>query len=308
MPSGVGFELIIVGVLLAILVSAALVWRRVAPGKPEERTSNDELETSIASPSRLDGEDSRGVRTDMGASFRSDPGLSLTGWPAVVMVVGAPRSGRTTMVAKLGHRLVNRGRLVAMTTLDLSRGAAGHQLAPLAERAGADLLVLERTTDPGAAAYEAVAAARGRGSDVLILDTAGSIGSDQWSMSEIARIRRVLERAAGQVGEVLLVFDARNGPAAITEARHLVEAAGVTGIALSHLDRTGEPRIALAVREELGIPVKLVGAGDQIDSLRSFDADWFARLLIGGESEAGTPLTPDWLPSASEPPSSAAGS
>jgi fused signal recognition particle receptor len=250
-------------------------------------------------------EDPRDRRGDVARIFEGDPSLSLSGRPAVLLIVGAAGSGRTTMVGKLGYRLINRGRLVAMTAVDPFGAHAVHPLASWAERSGADLLPLEGTTDPGTAAYEAVNAARARRSDVLLVDTTGD---PRESMDELARIRRVLERATGKLDEVLLVVDVTAAPSAIAEARRLVDVVGVTGIALSNLDRTSEPAIAVVVREELGVSVKLVGAGEHIEALRSFDPAWFAKILDGSESEAAISLTRDSPPAASERPSSAAGS
>lgn len=301
MPSGVGLELIIVGVLLVIIGTAGVVaWRRGRPGKPAELSASDSRKTSVGAPRQ----NPRDGRRDMARVFEGDSALSLSGRPAVVLIVGARGSGRTTMVGKLGHRLVDRGRLVSVTAVDPFRIGAVHQLAPLAERAGADLLALGGQTDPGTAAYAAVDAARARGSDVLLVDTTG----DASDVNALARIRRVLDRAAGNVDEVLLVLDVSTGPNATAEAGKLVDAVGVTGIALSNLDRTREPEIAVIVGQELGVPVKLVGDGEHIEALRSVDAAWFERILDGGGGEAEIPLTRDSASEASGQPPSAAGS
>lgn len=306
MPSSVGVELIVVGALLGILVAAwVLVWLRQTQRTPEELPPNDLLERLIRTR-RRSGEDPGDLIAEVARRLNGDPSLSVSGGPAVVMVVGATGSGRTTMVGKVAHRLVNRGRLVAMTAVATFPLAAVRQLASWAERAGADLIGLEGATDAGAAAYDAVEVARARGSDVLIVDAAGGTGAHQLPIDELARMRRVLEKAAGQVGEVLLVLDASRGQNAITEARQLVDAVGVTGIALSNLDRTEDPGVVLVAREELGIPLKLMGTGKDIEDLRSFDADWFSRILVGSEGEGGVLLTRDSLPAVSEPPTSAA--
>lgn len=303
MPSGIGLELIIVGALLAILGAAGIVaWRRGRPGTVEDSPAIDGADMSIGVRAREDPRDRRG---DVARIFEGDPSLSLSGRPAVVLIVGGVGSGRTTMVGKLAYRLINRGRLVAMTAVDPFDAGAVHPLGPWAERSGADLLALEGTTDPGTAAYEAVDAARARRSDVLLVDTTGD---PRESVDELARIRRVLERAAGHVDEVLLVLNVMAGPNSIPEASRLVDAVGVTGIAFSNLDRTSQPAIAVVVREELGVPVKLVGAGEHIEALRSFDPAWFKKILDGSESEAAISLTRDSPPAASERPSSAAGS
>jgi fused signal recognition particle receptor len=308
MPSGVGLELVVVGVLLAILFAAGTVAlvRRTYESRAE-LPPNDSLKELVATRFRP-GRDPRDLIEDVARTFEGDASLSLTGRPAVVMVVGGTKSGRTTMVGKLGHRLVNRGRLVAMTALDTFRLAAVRQLAPWAERAGADLIALEGTTDAGAAAHEAVDTARTRGSDVLLVDTAGDTAADEETMDELARVRRVLQKAAAHAPEVLLVLDASARSSAITGAEQLVEAVGATGIAVSNLDRGGEPGFILAAREKLGIPVKLVGTGENIEDLRSFDTSWFAGIVAAMEGEVGMPLTDDSLPAASERPPSAAGS
>jgi fused signal recognition particle receptor len=304
MPSGVGLELIVVGALLAILLSAGVValirrTNETHAGLP----TKDSLEERVDTRFRPD-QDPRVLLQDVTGTFEGDASLSLSGRLAVVMVVGRTKSGRTTMVGKLGHRLVDRGRLVAMTALDAFRLAAIRQLAPWPERAGADLIAIEGTTDLGAAAQEAVDIAKTRGTDVLLIDTAGDTSATE-SMDELARVRRVLEKAAGHGPEVLLVLDATAGSHAIIEAEQLVDAAGVTGIAISHLDRGGEPGFVLVAREELNIPVKLVGTGENIEDLRTFDASWFAGIVAAREGEGGKPLSPDSRP---ERPPSAAGS
>jgi fused signal recognition particle receptor len=306
MSSSVGLELVIVGALVAILGVAWGVARlRHVHRMPLELPPNDVLETLTSARARL-GEDSRDVLEEVARSLAGDPSLSLSGRPAVLMVVGTAGSGRTTMVGKLAHRLVDRGRLVAITAVAPFRLAPVRDLASWAERAGADLIPLDEATDPGVAAYEAVEAAKAHGSDVLIVDAVGGTGAHDRPIDELAKVRRVLEKAAGQVHETLLVLDASAGHDTIIEARPFVDALGVTGIALSNLDRTGELEIVLVVREELGIPLKLAGTGGDIDDLRSFDADWFARILVGSEREARVLLTRESLPAISERPPSAA--
>jgi fused signal recognition particle receptor len=306
MPSSVGLELIIVGALVAILGTAWGVARlRQTQRTAAELPPSDIPERPTVTRARPD-EDLGDVVAEVARRLSGDSSLSLSGRPAVVMVVGATGSGRTTMAGKLAHRLVNRGRLVAITAIAPFRLAALRQLASWAERAGADLIALDEATDPGVAAYEAVEAARALGSDVLIVDAAGGTGAHDRPMDELARMRRVLEKAAGQVDEVLLVVDVSAGQSAITEARQFADAVGVTGIAVSNLDRTGEPGAVLVVREELGISLKLAGTGEDIEDLRSFDADWFARILVMREREAEIPPTRDSLPAISERPPSAA--
>ena len=217
---------------------------------------------------------------EIAGMFEGDPGLNLEGRPAVVMVVGVNGSGKTTTIGKLAHRFIDQGRLVAVAASDTFRAAAVEQLKIWADRAGADLVAQERGSDPGAVAHDAAKAAEARGHDVLIVDTAGRLHSRKPLMDELAKVKRVLEKAAGPVNEVLLVLDGTTGQNGIEQARAFIESVGVTGIALSKLDGTARGGIALAIREELGAPVKLVGTGEEIGDLRAFDARDYAVSLV----------------------------
>jgi fused signal recognition particle receptor len=190
-------------------------------------------------------------------------------------------TGKTTTIGKLAHRLGSEGRSVAVANSDTFRAAAGEQVGEWAKRAGADLVTQERGGDPGAVAYDAVEAARARGRDVLIVDTAGRLHSKQPLMDELSKVRRVLEKAAGKPpDEVLLVVDATTGQNGLAQARAFTDAVGVTGVALTKMDGTARGGIVLAVREDLGIPVKLVGTGEKLEDLEPFQATAFARSLV----------------------------
>jgi fused signal recognition particle receptor len=220
---------------------------------------------------------------EVAGRFEGDPGLSLPGPLTVVMVVGVNGTGKTTTIGKLARHFGERGRSVALAQSDTFRAAAGEQLSVWAERAGAELVAQERGADPGAVAHDAVEAARARGRDVLIVDTAGRIHTKRPLMDELAKVRRVLEKAAGRPpDEVLLVVDATTGQNGISQARRFVEAVGVTGIALTKLDGTARGGIVVAIREELGVPVKVVGTGEAIEDLAVFEPKAFARSLVRG--------------------------
>jgi fused signal recognition particle receptor len=220
---------------------------------------------------------------ELAGRFEGDPGLSLPGPLALLMVVGVNGTGKTTTIAKLARHFRERGRSVALAQSDTFRAAAGEQLSVWAERAGADLVAQERGADPAAVAHDAVEAARARGRDILIVDTAGRIHTKQPLMDELTKVRRVLEKAAGKPpDEVLLVVDATTGQNGIAQARRFVEAVGVTGIALTKLDGTAKGGIVLAIREELGVPVKVVGTGEGIDDLAVFEPKAFAESLVRG--------------------------
>jgi fused signal recognition particle receptor len=221
------------------------------------------------------------VSEEIAAVFASDsPWEPPAGSPAVVMVVGVNGTGKTTTIGKLAHRLREEGRKVTLAASDTFRAAAGEQLETWAQRSGAHVVGQSRGADPGAVAFDAVQAARARGDDVVIVDTAGRLHTREPLMQELAKVRRVLEKAAGRVDEVLLVLDATTGQNGIAQARAFTEAVEVTGVVLSKMDGTARGGIVLAVREELGVPVKLVGTGERVQDLAPFDPRAFARRLV----------------------------
>ena len=197
-----------------------------------------------------------------------------------IMVVGVNGTGKTTTIGKLARLLSARGYSVGLAGSDTFRAAAAEQLSTWADRAGATLVSQTRGADPGAVAFDAVTAARARNQQVLIVDTAGRLHTRQPLMEELKKVRRVLEKAAGSVDEVLLVLDGTTGQNGIAQARTFLEAVGVTGICLTKMDGTARGGVVLAVREELGVPVKLVGSGEGIDDLAPFDARAFAEGLM----------------------------
>jgi fused signal recognition particle receptor len=215
-------------------------------------------------------------------SFEGDPAWSPpAGSPGIVMVVGVNGTGKTTTIGKLAHLLVKEGLSVSVANSDTFRAAAGEQLETWAIRAGAQIIAQERGADPGAVAFDAVKSARARGSDVLIVDTAGRLHTRQPLMAELVKVRRVLEKAAGRPpDEVLLVLDASTGQNGIAQARAFTEAVDVTGVVLAKFDGTARGGIVLSVREELGVPVKLLGTGEGPFDLAPFDPERFARRLI----------------------------
>jgi fused signal recognition particle receptor len=202
---------------------------------------------------------------------------------AIVLVVGVNGSGKTTTIGKLAARLRARGKRVAVAASDTFRAAASEQLEVWAERAGAQLIAQQRGADPGAVAFDAVKAAEARGMDVLIVDTAGRLHTKVPLMDELRKVRRVIEKAAGRgPDETLLVLDATTGQNGIAQARAFTEAVEVTGVALTKLDGTAKGGIVLAVRELLGVPVKLIGVGERLEDLEPFDAARFAERLLEG--------------------------
>jgi fused signal recognition particle receptor len=222
------------------------------------------------------------VAAEVARTFDGDPPWTPVrdSKPAIVMVVGVNGTGKTTTIGKLANLLGSEGRSVSLAASDTFRAAAGEQLEVWAQRTGAHLVAQERGADPGAVAYDAVRAAQARGSDVLIVDTAGRLHTKQPLMEELKKVRRVLEKAAGRVDEVLLVLDATTGQNGIAQARAFADAVDVTGVVLTKMDGTARGGIVLAVREELGVPVKLVGVGEGAGDLVPFDPQAFAARLV----------------------------
>jgi fused signal recognition particle receptor len=215
---------------------------------------------------------------DQGGEVR----LDLTASPAVVMAVGVNGTGKTTTIGKLAFHLQHElGLDVLLAAGDTYRAAAVEQLGQWAERAGCDLVRAEQGSDPGAVAFDALEAAGARGKDVVIVDTAGRLHTQQHLMDELRKIRKVIAgRIEGAPHETLLTIDATTGQNGLRQADLFREAVDVTGVVLTKLDGTARGGVALAVSSELGLPVKLIGTGEQLDDLSPFDAGDFAAAII----------------------------
>jgi fused signal recognition particle receptor len=200
----------------------------------------------------------------------------------VVMVIGVNGSGKTTTIGKMASRLSADGEKVSLAGSDTFRAAAGEQLNVWADRAGAHVVSQQRGADPAAVAFDAVRSATARGSDVLIVDTAGRLHTKTPLMDELAKVKRVIEKAGATVDETLLVLDASTGQNGIAQARTFTEAVEVTGVVLTKMDGSAKGGIVLAVREELGVPVRLVGTGEGLGDLEPFRARAFAERLLRG--------------------------
>jgi fused signal recognition particle receptor len=207
--------------------------------------------------------------------------LRLEPPPAVVLVLGVNGSGKTTTVGKLAHHLVREGRRVLVAAADTFRAAAIEQLETWARRAGVPLVRHREGSDPAAVVFDALQALQARPYDVLLVDTAGRLHTKVNLMEELRKIRRVVDRhlPEGTV-EALLVLDATTGQNALAQAHLFREAVGVTGIVLAKLDSSAKGGVVLAIRRELGIPVKLVGTGEHMEDLSPFDAQAFVEALL----------------------------
>lgn len=210
-----------------------------------------------------------------------DIGLDMSTKPSIIMVIGVNGAGKTTTIGKLCHQLKSQGKKVIVAAADTFRAAAIEQLEVWTERAGVDIVKHAEGSDPGAVVFDAISATKARNCDVLIIDTAGRLHNKKNLMDELAKINRIMEsQAEGCAKEVLLVLDATTGQNAVNQARLFKETAEITGIVLTKLDGTAKGGIVIPIKNELDIPVKLVGVGEKIDDLQPFDSHSFVTALF----------------------------
>jgi fused signal recognition particle receptor len=211
----------------------------------------------------------------------ADRGLRYEpGEPNLWLFVGVNGVGKTTTIGKVAKQQATEGRTVLMAAGDTFRAAAAEQLETWAERAGAEVVRGTEGGDPSAVIFDAAERAAARGIDVVLADTAGRLHTKTNLMEELRKVRRVADKAPGQVTEVLLVIDATTGQNGLKQAEQFTEAVDVTGVVLTKLDGTAKGGIALAIQLDLGIPVKLVGLGEQADDLVAFDPEEFVDALF----------------------------
>lgn len=215
------------------------------------------------------------VRADRALRSTADEGRVAT-W----LFVGVNGVGKTTSIGKVAHRMTQAGRTVVVAAGDTFRAAAADQLAQWAERTGAEIVRGAEGADPSSVIHDALARASARGADIVLADTAGRRHTNVNLLEELAKVRRVADRAPGQVLETLLVLDATTGQNALAQAREFLAAAQVTGVILTKLDGTARGGVVVAIERELGVPVKLVGLGEGAGDLEDFDPDEFVRALV----------------------------
>src|SRR5205085_1589473 len=229
------------------------------------------------------GDLNEALAEEVATLFGEPPTLDIAHAPAVILVVGVNGTGKTTTIGKLASKLAEHKHSVVVAAADTFRAAAEEQLEIWAQRAGADFVGSERGGDPAAVAYDAIEAAQARGRDIVIVDTAGRLHTQANLMQELAKVRRVIEsKLDGAPHETLLVVDATTGQNGLQQARLFGETVGVTGVALTKLDGSAKGGVAIPIAYELGLPVKLIGVGEQLDDLRPFDPQDFARALVSG--------------------------
>ena len=207
--------------------------------------------------------------------------LNIEPSPAVILVIGVNGVGKTTSIAKIAHHLKSEGKNVLLAAADTFRAGAIDQLQVWADRAKVELIKQSEGSDPAAVVFDAISAAKKRGSDVLIVDTAGRLHNKKNLMNELSKINRVIDRERpGVTRETLLVLDATTGQNAVNQAKEFKNAADITGLVLTKLDGTAKGGIIFSIKEELNIPVKFIGVGEQMDDLQEFEPEEFVDALM----------------------------
>ena len=207
--------------------------------------------------------------------------LNLSTKPAVILVIGVNGVGKTTSIGKIANDLKSKGKKVVVAAADTFRAAAAEQLTVWCERAGVDIIKQAQGADPASVVFDAINAVKSRSADVLIIDTAGRLHNKKNLMDELAKIDRVIRRELPSASkETLLVLDATTGQNAVYQAKEFKGASEITGLILIKLDGTAKGGIVISIREELGIPVKFIGVGEQIDDMKPFNASEFASALF----------------------------
>ena len=207
--------------------------------------------------------------------------LDLSTKPSVILVIGVNGVGKTTSIGKISAELKRQGKKVVVAAADTFRAAAAEQLNVWTDRAGVDIIKQAAGADPASVVFDAISAVKSRGADVLIIDTAGRLHNKKNLMDELAKIDRVISRELPDAArETLLVLDATTGQNAVYQAKEFKGAAKITGLVLTKLDGTAKGGIVISIKKELGIPVKFIGVGEQIDDMKPFDAKEFAGALF----------------------------
>lgn len=213
-----------------------------------------------------------------------DTRLRLDTQPSVVLVIGVNGVGKTTTIGKLAKQLGDQGKRVLMCAGDTFRAAAADQLEIWAGRTGADIVRQHEGADPAAVVYDGIQAAKARHADVILCDTAGRLHNKANLMNELSKISRIIDRELPEAEkEILLVLDAATGQNAVNQAREFKNSCGITGIVLTKLDGTARGGVVIAIKEDLNVPVKFIGVGEQIDDLQPFDPEDFANALFEPE-------------------------
>jgi len=240
-------------------------------------------EKNITDPAEIRGL----LKTILADMLSGGETLDLSTKPSVVLVIGVNGVGKTTTIGKLAAKFTGEGKKVLLGAADTFRAAAIEQLEVWADRAGCGLVKHAEGSDPAAVVFDTITAGKARDVDVIICDTAGRLHNKKNLMDELSKITRVVNREAeGCAMEFLLVVDASTGQNGVNQAKLFSEAAGtITGIVLTKLDGTAKGGVVVAIKDQLGIPVKFIGVGEGVDDLRPFDPNEFVEALFDGEED-----------------------
>lgn len=213
-----------------------------------------------------------------------DAPLVLGGKPTLILIVGVNGVGKTTSIGKIAHWYKKEGKNVVLAAGDTFRAAAIDQLEVWADRCGCPMIKHQPGSDPAAVIYDAAVSAKSRNADILLCDTAGRLHNKKYLMDELSKIRRVSQKEIQDI-ETWLVLDATTGQNGVNQAKLFCESSQITGIILTKLDGTAKGGIVIAIKNELGIPVRFVGVGEGVDDLQPFDPNEFADALFDDNSE-----------------------
>lgn len=253
---------------MGMALSEGFIERLKAKNKEEKIKTRTEAKDALA-----------GLIAD---EMRPDTDFLATGKKTVILIVGVNGVGKTTSIGKLAAHYSGEGKKVMLSAADTFRAAAAEQLTVWAERTGVPIVKHGEGADPAAVVFDAIASFKAKNLDMLICDTAGRLHNKKNLMNELAKMRRVIDRELPEAEcEVLLVLDATTGQNAIMQAKAFAEASGLSGTVITKLDGTAKGGMAVAVKAELGLPVRFIGVGEDVNDLQPFDADEFARALIG---------------------------
>ena len=205
---------------------------------------------------------------------------------SVILVIGVNGVGKTTSIGKLASQFKNNGKKVVLAAADTFRAAAADQLKEWANRANVDIVMGAEGSDPGSVLYDAISSAKNKNADILLCDTAGRLHNKKNLMEELKKLDRIIEKEYnGCRRENFIVLDATTGQNALAQARQFKECTDITGVILTKMDGSAKGGIAIAIQSELGIPVKYIGVGEQIDDLQKFDSHQFVEALFEENGE-----------------------
>ena len=242
----------------------------------------DELRARIKKDGVTDPSLIKGMLKEIVAEMvAGDVELKINTKPSIILVIGVNGAGKTTTIGKLALQLKNQGKSIVLGAADTFRAAAIDQLGVWADRAGVPMISNAEGSDPASVVFDTIATAKARGTDVIICDTAGRLHNKKNLMDELAKIFRIVKRELPDADmEALLVLDATTGQNAVNQAKEFSNVTEISGIVLTKLDGTARGGVVVTIQDELNIPVKFIGVGEQIDDLQPFVPEDFANALF----------------------------